>query len=231
VNSQQPKLAAAAKLAKVELAEDQRWRSFYADRTRPCPFFGSEPDENLVVWVEGRQVQAGAALDIGCGSGRNTIYLGQHGFDATGVDLSEQAVAWATERAQEQNAGVRFACGSIFDNAPSLRSLDFIYDSGCFHHIPPHRRSEYAELISLALRPGGHFGLVCFAPEGGSGFSDKQVYECGTLGGGLGYSEGQLREFWQPYLEVLELRRMQDIQTGSGRFGKSFLWVLLARAR
>jgi SAM-dependent methyltransferase len=231
VNSQQPKPATAAKLARVESAEDQRWRSFYADRARPCPFFGNEPDENLVVWVEGRQVQAGVALDIGCGNGRNTIYLAQHGFNAAGVDLSGQAVAWATERAQEQNTNVRFTCGSIFDNAPSLKSQDFIYDSGCFHHIPPHRRSGYAELISLALRPGGHFGLVCFGPEGGSGYSDEQVYECGTLGGGLGYSEGRLREFWNPHLQVLELRRMQDVAPGTGRFGKSFLWVMLAQSR
>jgi SAM-dependent methyltransferase len=231
VNSQQPKPTTAADLAKVESAEHQRWRSFYADRARPCPFFGNEPDENLVAWVEGRQVRAGVALDIGCGNGRNTIYLAQHGFNAAGVDLSEQAVAWATERAQEQNTNVRFTCGSIFDNAPSLRSQDFIYDSGCFHHIPPHRRSEYAELISRALRPGGHFGLVCFAPEGGSGYSDEQVYECGTLGGGLGYPEGRLREFWNPHLQVLELRRMQDVSPSTGRFGKSFLWVMLAQSR
>ena len=231
MNSQHLKSVAAAKLTEVESAEDQRWRGFYADRTRPCPFFGTEPDENLVEWIEGQRVQAGQALDIGCGNGRNAIYLAQRGFSMAGVDLSEQAIAWATERSREQNTSLRFTCGSIFDNAPSSGSQDFIYDSGCFHHIPPHQRCKYAELVSLSLRPGGRFGLVCFAPEGGSGYSDEQVYECGTLGGGLGYSEEQLRDFWTPYLDVLELRRMHELQAGSGRFGKSFLWVMLAQLR
>ena len=231
MNSQHLQSVAAAKLTEVESAEDQRWQMFYADRTRPCPFFGTEPDENLVEWIEGKQVQPGQALDIGCGNGRNTIYLARQGFSTAGVDLSQEAIAWATERAQEQNTSVRFTCGSIFNHAPPLGSQDLIYDSGCFHHIPPHRRDEYAELVSLSLRSGGRFGLVCFAPEGGSGYSDAQVYECGTLGGGLGFSEGQLRDFWDPHLEVLELRRMNEVQAGSAWFGRSFLWVMLARLR
>jgi len=57
------------------------------------------------------------------------------------------------------------------------------------------RREDYISLVARALRPGGSYGLVCFRPEGGSGYTDEQVYEQGTLGGGLGYSEHSLAHY------------------------------------
>ncbi len=45
-------------------------------------------------------------------------------------------------------------------------------------------------------RPGGSFGLLCFRPEGGSGYTDRQVYQRASLGGGLGYPQDRLRSLW-----------------------------------
>jgi SAM-dependent methyltransferase len=108
-------------------------------------------------------------------------------------------------------------------------SYDLIYDSGCFHHIPPHRRNSYVALVSRALKPGGFFGLACFRPEGGSGYSDQEVYERRSMGGGLGYTEERLREIWSGKLEVRVMRQMDKPSTKSGLFGEPFLWVLLAQ--
>ena len=83
--------------------------------------------------------------------------------------------------------------------------------------------------MTAALKPGGWFGLTCFRPEGGSGFSDAHVYERRSLGGGLGYTEAQLREVWSHGLQVETIRRMREPAEGSGLFGKDFLWVMLAR--
>jgi SAM-dependent methyltransferase len=108
-------------------------------------------------------------------------------------------------------------------------SYDLVYDSGCFHHLPPHRRQDYVELVHRALRPGGSYGLVCFRPEGGSGYTDQQVYERASLGGGLGYSEDRLRALWDkaPF-SVRVLRQMNKIGGQGPCFGEDFLWVLLA---
>ena len=37
-------------------------------------------------------------LDVGCGQGTHTIFLGSKGLQATGVDLSPEAIAEAGER-------------------------------------------------------------------------------------------------------------------------------------
>ena len=81
------------------------------------------------------------------------------------------------------------------------------------------------------MKPGGHFGLVCFAPEGGSGYTDEQVYENGSVGGGMGYPDDALRHFWGEYLTVTELRRMHEAVAGSRKFGRNFLWAMLASAK
>ena len=64
------------------------WDGFYADRSKPVPFFAAKPDENLVSYLDRGLVSGGRALDLGCGPGRNAIHLASHGFEVDAVDLS-----------------------------------------------------------------------------------------------------------------------------------------------
>ena len=209
--------------------EGDWWDGFYEDRAKPCPFFVAFPDESLAHWVDAKVIAPGRAIDIGCGHGRNAIFLARRGFDVDGVDYSRKALDWAAERVKEAAVPVRLHCQSVFDLEFESGSFDLVYDSGCFHHLPPHRRRTYVELVTTLLKPGGWFGLTCFRPEGGSGQSDHQVYERRSLGGGLGYTEERLRAVWSHGLDVHTLRQMQKPGDLSGLFGVDFLWALLAR--
>ncbi|MGW3986461.1 class I SAM-dependent methyltransferase [Streptomyces sp. NPDC004830] len=211
------------------------WDGFYADRSRPVPFFVAKPDENLVRCVERYGTGRGRALDLGCGPGRNALYLAGQGFEVDAVDLSPQALAWARERAREAGAdGVRFHCGDAFALAATALTgpYDLIYDSGCFHHLAPHRRVSYLALLERLLAPGGLFGLTCFAAgEGGMGseVSDAGFYrEGGGRLGGLAYTPESLRHVFSGLTE-LELRRMRDEPEDSEHFGEPFLWTALFR--
>jgi SAM-dependent methyltransferase len=207
------------------------WNGFYEDRAKPCPFFAESPDESLVHWCNEGLLRPGTALDLGCGNGRNAIFLARQGFVVKGVDYSQKAIDWATERATDADVALPFHCQSVFDFAYDAGTYDLIYDSGCFHHLPPHRRLGYAELVTSALKPGGWFGLTCFRPEGGSGLSDYEVYERRTMGGGLGYTEDRLREIWADGLQISVVRQMRKQNPESELFGEDFLWVLLAQKR
>jgi SAM-dependent methyltransferase len=205
------------------------WGEFFADRARACPFFVEWPDENLAEWFGGGLLAPGRVLELGCGNGRNATYLASLGCSVDAVDFSAQAIEWATERATSAGAAVRFQCCSIFDASVDEGSYDLVYDAGCFHHLPPHRRLDYVGLVRRALRPGGSYGLVCFRPEGGSGYTDLQVYERASLGGGLGYSEDRLRALWdQAPFRVRVLRQMRKTDGHGPYFGADFLWALLA---
>ena len=205
------------------------WGAFFQDRSKPCPFFGTAPDESLSAWVRDGPVAPGRALDLGCGNGRNAIFLARHGFTVEAVDYAPTAIAWARERAADAGVAIEWRQASVFDLPIAPETVDLVHDSGCFHHIPPHRRAAYVQLVATALRPGGWFSLVCFRPEGGSGLTDEQVYERRTLGGGLGYDEDRLRAIWSTHLDVQRVRPMVACAPDSGLFGESFLWALLAR--
>ena len=200
------------------------WDRFYADRGREVPFFAAKPDENLASYLERGLITPGRALDVGCGPGRNAIFLARHGFQVDAVDLSAAAIAWARERAE--GLDVRFRQGDAF---ATEGSYDLIYDSGCFHHLPPHRRISYLALLDRALRPGGHFALTCFTADVGTATPDAELYRQAGLSGGVGYHPDDLRWIFSDHAEV-ELRRMTEEPAESPLFGKAFLWTALFRA-
>lgn len=207
------------------------WDRFYTDRTRPIPFFVNAPDESLAGFFESGQLGPGVALELGCGPGRNAIYLAQRGCVVDAVDFSKESIRWAKERAGEAGVTVNFICASVFDVALRNESYDLVYDAGCLHHIPPHRRWQYLELVSRVLKPDGMFGLVCLTPEGGTDFTDWEVYRQRSMGGGLGYTEERLRHVLAPRFEVVELRKMKDLAEGAPCFGRDFLWVALIQKK
>ena len=205
------------------------WNTFYENRAKPCPFFGTSHDECLAKWIDEGLIPRGRALDLGCGHARNSIFLARSGFSVEGVDFSQTAIDWAKERVGAAGVDVTLRQESVFDLTLEAGSYDLVYDSGCFHHMPPHRRNSYVDLVVRALKPGGWFGLTCFRPEGGSGLTDQEVYERRSLGGGLGYTEERLREIWSGKLRVHVIRQMEKPSAESGLFGERFLWVLLAQ--
>jgi len=212
----------------AEECDSARWDSFYANRAKPVPFFTGGPDESLVelLAVAGTP---GRALDLGCGNGRNSVLLASEGWEVDAVDHSRQAIDWAAEKACAAGVQVGLHCQSVFEFQFETGAYDLVCDSGCFHHMPPHRRATYIDLVARALRPGGWFGMTCFAPEGGSGLTDLQVYERRSIGYGLGYTAEQLRQLWSRCFDVQTIRRMRKPSAESGMFGEPFLWILFAR--
>ncbi len=76
------------------------WDEFFADRARPIPFFVEWPDENLAEWCEVGLTAPGRVLELGCGPGRNALYLAGLGASVDAVDFSAEAIEWARERAE-----------------------------------------------------------------------------------------------------------------------------------
>jgi SAM-dependent methyltransferase len=205
------------------------WDNFYSDRERKIPFFENYPDENLVDYIKNKRIVVGKALELGCGPGRNAIYLSSNGFLVDAVDQSEEGLEWAEERAGNQRLQINFIHSNIFDLVIEEGAYDLVYDSGCFHHIPPHRRMSYIELVKRALKPGGSFALTCFVEGGelgGAGISDWEVYRGKSMRGGLGFTDEKLKGIFRDF-KAVEIRKMKDMDRESSRFGKSALIAAL----
>lgn len=205
------------------------WDNFYSDRDRKVPFFVNHPDENLVEYFETKMVSSGKVLDLGCGPGRNALYLAENGCLVDAVDQSEEGLNWAIERAAEKKLHVNFIKDNIFELKFEEGTYDLVYDSGCFHHIPPHRRLNYINLVKRSLKPGGHFALTCFVEGGklgGSDISDWEVYRGKSMRGGLGFTEEKLIDIFHDFYPV-EIRKMRDKSLGDSLFGTSALLAAL----
>lgn len=59
--------------------------------------------DNLLAYLHPKQHEK--ILDLACGKGRHSLYLNQQGYDVTGIDLSEQSIAYAK---QYENARLHF---------------------------------------------------------------------------------------------------------------------------
>ena len=146
------------------------------------------------------------------------------------VDYSSAAIAWARERVVEAGVDVSLACRDVFELEPRVASYDLVYDSGCFHHLAPHRRDGYVELVVNALKPGGWFGLTCFqAGRRERLHPDAEVYERGSLGGGLGYTQERLREIWSHGLEDSTHPSDEQAERRERLVRRNVSWVLLAQ--
>ncbi|MEH7459965.1 SAM-dependent methyltransferase [Bacillus pseudomycoides] len=207
----------------------QFWDDFYFNREKGIPFFTNKPDENLVNYFEKKLLNSGKVLELGCGPGRNAIYFAEKGCLVDAVDLSQESIQWATERAKEKNVNINFICSNIFDLQIEEGTYDIVYDSGCFHHIAPHRRMSYINLVKKALKPGGYFAITCFVQGGelgGADITDWEVYKLQSLKGGLGFTDEKLRVIFRDFSEV-EIRRMKEIKQSNKVFGVSGLWTAL----
>lgn len=208
------------------------WNNFYSDRNKGVPFFIDSPDENLVSYFEKNVFKPGKVLELGSGPGRNAIYFAQKGCTIDAVDLSEETLKWAEERANYKNVSINFINENIFDLNIEEGTYDIVYDSGCFHHIAPHRRMNYIDIVKRALKPNGFFAITCFIEGGelgGAEISDWEVYRLRSLNGGLGYTEEKLRLIFRDFKEI-EIRKMKVIEQPNVVFGvPDFLTALFQK--
>ena len=209
------------------------WDTFYADRNKKIPFFENKPDENLVAYFNSNLMDSGRVLELGSGPGRNAIYFAKQNCEVDAIDLSLTSIQWAKERAIEKQVDIHFIHDSLFNVKLEPNTYDIIYDSGCFHHIAPHRRTSYKELVWNALKPGGLFAITCFVEGGalgGSNITDWEVYRQRSLNGGLGFTSERLQSIFSDY-EVVEMREMKETSLDEEVFGVSGLWTALFRKK
>ena len=112
--------------------------------------------------IECRHIPPGRAIDLGCGEGRNAIYLSKSGFDVTGVDFSPTAIKRATSSAQAAGVEITF----VEDDLTNLRhvsgTFDLLVDFGALNDLNQGDRDSYMENVLPLTHPGSRFFLMCF---------------------------------------------------------------------
>jgi len=183
------------------------------------------PDEALVDWYERGllgNLDGARVLDIGCGAGRNSRWFADQGATVAGIDLA----AGLLEQVQAtMPTSVKLTALDVLRDPLPAGPFDLVYDSGCFHHIAPHRRITYLErVLPLVSR---RFAVVTFAAERMDTPDDREIVMSGDTQGGMAFSLGDLQEIFDP-LEPVELRAVRTDRKDA--FGADFLNAALFSA-
>lgn len=155
------------------------------------PWDGHPIATSLRNLVEGDgAVPAGAALDVGCGTGDNSIYLAKHGWQVTGVDFVPKAVAKARAKAAAENVDVRFEHADVTDLCTAGIGSQFalIVDSGCLHGMNDDDRYDYVREITAAAAPDARLHIVAFAPGSSYGVPGIEPDEVELRFGAAGWT-------------------------------------------
>lgn len=116
----------------------------------PCP------SPELVALVEtGAAAPPGIAVDLGCGGGRDAIFLAQSGFRVIGVDVSPTALGIARRRARRSETPVSWCVATVSQLPLAPGSAVLAVDRGLFHALEGPARRRYAAAVARLLEPGG----------------------------------------------------------------------------
>ncbi|MFC5136699.1 SAM-dependent methyltransferase [Actinomycetospora rhizophila] len=128
----------------------QFWDERYRQYEGP---WGLRPNPLLVEVADA--LPPGAALDLGCGTGGDAVWLARRGWRVTAVDIAASAVAGLREHAAATGLGDRIT--------PERHELPRTFPAGefdlvtaqYFHSVVDFARAEVLRAAARALRPGG----------------------------------------------------------------------------
>ncbi|NOX46089.1 MAG: methyltransferase domain-containing protein [Chlorobi bacterium] len=186
--------------------------------TGDLPWDIKRPDFNLKNIVKSRPVEPCKALDIGCGTGDNVIWLAREGFETLGIDMSSKAIEMAKDKAVKTGVETDFRTMDFLGEKLPANTFGFVFDRGCFHTFDEKEdRKVFVENVhGLLMKDGLWLSLI-------------GNYDDGRLDIGPPKRKAlEVVEIVEPYFEILSIVQ--------GRFDSndeipSKIWVCLMRKR
>ncbi len=129
------------------------------------PWDSGVPPPELKDLIEGPAARTpGKALDLGCGTGTNAVYMAQHGWQVTAIDFVPSAIATARAKAKAANVSPRLIVGDAtrLDELGVGAGYELAFDLGCLHSIPRERRDAYVAGVTGATVSGADYLMWAF---------------------------------------------------------------------
>jgi SAM-dependent methyltransferase len=133
----------------------------FAAAYRGAPPWEIGRPQPAVVALAGRGGFTGQVLDVGCGTGENTLYLAGLGHPVLGIDGTPAAIERARTKASQRGVTAEFAVADAFGLAALHRRFDVVLDSAFLHVLPGSgARRAYADQLAAVVIPGGRVHLL-----------------------------------------------------------------------
>lgn len=149
--------------------------------------YGMNPPHSEVVEACAT-IQPCKVLDMGCGSGRNALYLASLGFDVTAIDANPSAIGTLQSIAASESLDNIDARVYDINEAALGDDYDFIACTVTLMFLDPERIPAVIADMQACTRPGG-YNLVVAA-------MDTPAHPC-PVGFPFKLAEGELRDYYE----------------------------------
>ena len=128
------------------------------------PWQIDRPQPEVIRLIEQGKFES-PVLDLGCGTGDNTIELARHGLVVKGLDAVPEALERARKKTEQ--AGLKqspeFVLGDALRLAESRLKARTVLDCALFHTFSDEERGEYIRGLGAVLSPGGRLHILSFS--------------------------------------------------------------------
>lgn len=129
-------------------------------------------------------VKPGCALDLGCGKGKNAIWLAKEGWKVDAVDPSQEWLGIAKERSAEANVNIQSFIQSDIQSFVSDKQYDLVVCAMVLHFLSIDQIADAIEKMKEWIKPGGQIYISVMTDENPAGHRP-------TL-----FKEGQLKDYF-----------------------------------
>lgn len=128
-------------------------------------YWGLEPAAflNDLIEIIG-DVEGKKALDIGCGEGKDIIYLAEKGFDAYGFDITESGIRKTELLAKNRNVDIHAFVADV-NNFELDETFDLVYSTGTIQYLFDENIEPFFKKIKNMVNVGGYVYFNVFVDK------------------------------------------------------------------
>jgi SAM-dependent methyltransferase len=127
-----------------------------------APWDTGRPQVEVVALAEAGEI-VGSVLDIGCGTGENSIYLAGRGHAVVGIDLAPRAIELSKEKSKARGVPAEFLVRDVTKSLDFDTGFDTAIDAAVFHVFDDEGKRAYIRSLAGVVRPGGRFHVIVWS--------------------------------------------------------------------
>jgi len=191
-------------------------------REQNTPWDVHVPSRELMRVVQEWSIEPSPMLELGCGTGTNALWLVQHGFQVTAIDVAPLAIARARQRFEQAHVAVETLVADLFE-LPSLPApYSFVFDRGVYHAVRRQDASRAVQILANLTTAGGYYLTLA------GNANDPQPLEEGPPQ----VTASQLCEEFAPVFDLVQLREFHfEVTDIEGRPARPLAWSALWRRK
>lgn len=222
------------------MSQYQAWENEY--RNPLLVTNSNEPQldfKQFVKWLrksQKRELENLRVLDLGCGTGKNSIFLAERGCIVTGIELSETAVRIATERVKNVDFTIELIQGDIGTKWPlQNNSFDLLLDVVSSNSLSENEREICMGESLRVLQPGGYMFVKALSLDGDKNArkllekfpgKEKDTYVMPKIGiTERVWSREDIESLYKDF-KILRIERKSSYTIFDGKPFKRFFWLL-----